>query len=1100
MTVCGIGHPAPIAMLCLVAGATPALGAGDGGNAQKAAASVFRDNPRQSDPALELQRLRNEGVALYESGIALDQALATFEAAFALSGQAADAFNVALVHFRQNDSRTARRWLRRALAQDSDFPNAHYLLGVLARSDGDFPAARQSWERALKLAPGDSHLHYQLALLARSDRDASGFLQHLVDALALDPDNTAALYQMYRHYQTSGNRELARDTMARFNTLKQQEKFSRREKSKDPSKLARPVLAATTDARGFQVITVAPRFTVSTVDPGCRAVAADGYVTLAGDTPKEGLALACNDGRLRGMAYGTQPSFVDLGQAPTDTQFIRLEWLDDAGPRVLALTDTGLSMASAPVGGGGDYAQVLTAAAAPLVLVDLEADGDVDIAAGGGQAPLTNTGQAEFVQEDVHRHGPLTEALAGATATAVADLDRDGLSDLLILKDNSLTVAQGAPTGFTAALTLPTGAGAVGLVVGDFSNDGGLDVALLRPGSVGWLWNLDPRHPATPTPLDLDLDLDPPRWMTATDYNNDGLLDLLVVADDGQAVLLRNQGRRRFTEQALGDWPPPAAGARLISGDFDQDGREDLAYVTAAGGLALARNATKGVGNTIAVFAHGVRAAPSGLLTQIEVRRGGAYAYAQSAGGVRRLGIGAADYVEILRLEWTNGFVENKLKIDATDTVYTFTESERISGSCPSLFVWNGERFDYFTDAFISGPMGVPLDRGVYFPVNDRELIAIPGEQARLRHGRLDIRFTEELHETVFLDRVRLRVVDHPQGSEVLPHSRLVPAPPPATAFYASGQPIAAARATGSHGGELTAALAEVDGIHADFLTRAPHVGFAEPHWIELTLPPGVDPAAVDALLATGWFYYFESTSMIAQAQSHGPHLPWPWIDQYVDGAWREVAPLGIPSGKGKTAVAPLKGQLRSRRLRIRSGVAVYWDRIAFSLEQSALSVRTEAPLTEATLRFRGFSELVARDPERFDYHAVGYSALWSPMAGRYTAYGPVESLLAAADGRYAVFGSGDEIAFSFQVDAPPPSDTHQRTYLLELVGYVKDGDRYTAHPRRVEPLPYLGLNQYPPPRDQRLDRAQTHSPHRSRAPLDFTLTAIGSDPPEAAP
>ncbi|WP_089725021.1 hypothetical protein [Candidatus Thiosymbion oneisti] len=232
---------------------------------------------------------------------------------------------------------------------------------------------------------------------------------------------------------------------------------------------------------------------------------------------------------------------------------------------------------------------------------------------------------------------------------------------------------------------------------------------------------------------------------------------------------------------------------------------------------------------------------------------------------------------------------------------------------------------------------------------------------------------------------------------------------------------------------------------------------------------------------------------MIAQAQGNGPDLPWPRIQQFIDGVWQNVAPLGVPSGKGKTVVAPIKGRLASRRLRIGSGISVYWDRIAFSLTNAPPLVVGEAPLAESTLRFRGFSRLIARDPERFDYHGVRYSSLWSPMRGRFTAYGPTEGLVASADGRYAVFGSGDEISFSFVVERPVPPPPRTRSFLLELVGYVKDGDRYTGHAGQVEPIPYLGLDQYPPPQDDRLQAAQTHSPYRTRAPLDFTLATIGT-------
>lgn len=1060
---------------------------------------MFQQNPQQADPAQELQRLRNEGVAKYESGIALDDAMKAFERAYEQSHQAADAFNIALIYFKKNDVPNTKQWLGQALQADPNFPNAHYLSGVLARTEGDNAAAKKSWDRAKELAPDDGYLHYQLALLAQLEHNDQAFLQSLVNALGLEPDNAAALYQMYRYYQTSGNKELAEQTLAKFNTLKKQEKFSRREKQKDPGKLAQPVLGGVKGGKGFEFIAAQPAYTVTEAKPGCKAVAADGYTRLdAAGAAVEAMVLACGDGRLLRLD-SAKTEFSPLGKLPADTRDIRAEWFDEKGPRVLAATKAGLSLAQGLIGEPGDYSKLPAGAAAPVALSDMDADGDIDIAVGGGKTPLTNAGKLQFVQEDaLYKTGPLPGLLNGAKAVAVADVQRDELSDLLILRNDALVIATGSPAGYREALRLPAGSGATAVLTGDFSNDGKLDLALLMPDAIRFVWNLDLRAEAkAAVTQDVKLGFGAAKLAKATDYNNDGLLDVLVIAADGQATILRNQGSRNFTEQGLGKWPKPAANARLIAGDFDKDSREDLAYVTQDGGLALIRNGTEGAGHAIALFPHGVRAAPSGLMTQIETRRGSDYAYLQSTGGIQRLGIGKSDYVEILRLEWTNGFIENKLKIDANPVPYVFKESERISGSCPSLFVWNGEKFDYLTDTFISGPMGVPFDRGVYFPVRDRELLVIPADRVKLRDGRLDIRFTEELHETVFIDRAKLLVVDHPAGTEVYPHSRLAPpevskGPPSQEAFYTTGDLVLPAKATGSDGSDLTEILSKVDKVHADYFPRTSNPGFAEPHSIDLDLPASVEPSSVDALLATGWFFYFESTSMIAQAQSNGPKLGWPTLQQFVDGAWQDVGVVGIPTGKGKTAVMPLNGLLKSRQLRIKSGISLYWDRIAFSLKSGvSTAALTDTKLAEATLRFHGFSALTARNPELFDYHAVRYSALWSPMQGKFTDYGPVDSLLGEADGRYAVFGSGDEIALSFQVGQPEPAPGQVRSYLLEFVGYVKDGDRYTAHAGQVEPMPYLGLNQYPPPDDERLQQAQAQSPNRSRAPLNFTFSTI---------
>ncbi|KOR31476.1 hypothetical protein TI04_00545 [Achromatium sp. WMS2] len=1071
--------------------------AAGGDSSRASAASMFQTNPTQTDLVQELQRLRNEGIAKYESGLALDNALTAFKRAFELSGQAPDAFNVATVYFKKNDVANTKHWLQVALSKDANFPNALYLLGVLARSSGDFATAKRNWERVHQLAPGDAHLNYQLALLARSERNEAGFLQYLINALALDPNNAAALYQMYRYYQLSGNRELAKETLAKFNAIKKQERFSRRERLKDPSRLSQPILFPATNTSGFTVIPVVPQFTLDTVVPSCKPVAAASYVDITKTPLTESIAVACTDGQLLNTEFGAISKLLPIGKVPANTSNIKVEWFDPTGPKVLAITSDKLLLANDVISKPSEYTTIFASAAAPVTLADLDTDGDIDIALGTNQPPLTNASKQKFLQETAfYQTSQLPKALSQAIAVAVADVQRDGVSDLIILNTQQLDVFVGSTIGFTPALQITEAASATNLAVADLSNDGQLDVALVMPNKINILWNLNvTAKDSKPQVQEIVIPFSTVSQLQVTDYNNDGLLDIIILATDGQAVLLRNQGGREFNQQDLGTWPAPAKNTKLMTGDFDNNGQEDLAYLTQQGSLAIAKNHTEGAGHSLAIFTHGVKAAPSGLLTQIEVRRGSNYAYAQAQGQIQHLGIGKDNYVEILRLEWTNGFIESKLKVDAAVTTYKFDESERISGSCPSLFVWNGNKFEYLTDTFISGPMGVPMDRGMYFPVQDRELILIPGNRVKLRNGSLDIRFTEELHESVILDRARLMVVDHPVGTAVYPHSRLAPAPKPLEPFYLTGDLITATKAVGSNGADVTASLASVDKVYADFFKRSPHSGFAEPHWIQLELPYSVDPKAVDALLATGWFYYFESTSMIAEAQRSGPNLPWPWLEQLVDGTWQDVAPIGVPTGKGKTAVVPLKGMLKSRTLRIRSGISTYWDQIAFSMQSLPIPEPIIAELTEATMRFHGVSTLIAHNPERFDYHDVHYSTLWNPMGGHYTSYGPIELLLSQADGKYAVFGSGDEIAFSFQIPALQPPAHFTRSYLLELVGYVKDGDRYTAHPGRIEPMPYLGLTNYPAPADARLDNAQTASPFRNRPPLNLTLGTISPTP-----
>jgi hypothetical protein len=74
-----------------------------------------------------------------------------------------------------------------------------------------------------------------------------------------------------------------------------------------------------------------------------------------------------------------------------------------------------------------------------------------------------------------------------------------------------------------------------------------------------------------------------------------------------------------------------------------------------------------------------------------------------------------------------------------------------------------------------------------------------------------------------------------------------------------------------------------------------------------------------------------------------------------------------------------------------------------------------------------------------------------------------VDSLLAAADDRMTVMGSGDEIALEFEATALPtlrPGWT--RDYLLYVDGWAKDRDANTAEGQDVRPLPFHSMSGYP--------------------------------------
>jgi len=87
---------------------------------------------------------------------------------------------------------------------------------------------------------------------------------------------------------------------------------------------------------------------------------------------------------------------------------------------------------------------------------------------------------------------------------------------------------------------------------------------------------------------------------------------------------------------------------------------------------------------------------------------------------------------------------------------------------------------------------------------------------------------------------------------------------------------------------------------------------------------------------------------------------------------------------------------------------------------------------------------------------------------GSYTRLGDVTPLLTGIDNRFAIFGSGEEIAAEFDAAALPPLPPHwKRDYVFYANGYVKDMDFYDASPFTVSQLPFHEMSTYPYPQNE---------------------------------
>jgi cysteine-rich repeat protein len=260
---------------------------------------------------------------------------------------------------------------------------------------------------------------------------------------------------------------------------------------------------------------------------------------------------------------------------------------------------------------------------------DFDGDGEIDlVAATGGTVALLHGSGRTFTALGP----PIATGGTGASALAVAGLNRDSAHDLVVANATSSTagVLLGGPGGFAGARTLGFGTAPASTIAADWNADGRTDLAVVDPGTstvgvflqtasgalapsatIALLANSGATFGAA-ADFDADGKLDlaivnvnfssvsvalgagdgtfgapinsgvarSPRRLAVADFNGDGRPDLAIPAAIGNAVtLLVNAGGGRFGR--LPDLAVTGAPSAVVVGDWNRDGRSDLAVATA---------------------------------------------------------------------------------------------------------------------------------------------------------------------------------------------------------------------------------------------------------------------------------------------------------------------------------------------------------------------------------------------------------------------------------------------------------------------------------------------------------------------------------------
>lgn len=741
------------------------------------------------------------------------------------------------------------------------------------------------------------------------------------------------------------------------------------------------------------------------------------------------------------------------------------------------------------------------------VMADVDHDGDLDLvlSTDKGISIWANQGKLRFAE--ITGRSSLSKGELPATSIVAVDWDRDLDVDLIVTSNGN------APAGWLE--NLRHGAFRWRSFEGDLAQltrSASLNVAELD-GNVSWdligvgdqgvrVIRTVTAVPGAVSALDsLAAATEGGVFSLTGDFDNDSHADLISWNDSG-VHLYQGAPPNRFSavENALDGLPASVVVLRSL--DLDEDGRLDL-VVAGPEDVAILRNVSEDRNHWLSVRAVGKDEDKQGDVNHLgigsllEVRAGSRYQAQVISGPVTHFGLGAIDAPEVLRAVWTNGVPQPVAK-PKTDAVLCREHDPK--GSCPYIYTWNGEAYEFCTDGCWGAPLGLQHAEGIYAKPRAWEYLTIPGDKLKPRNGRYSLQFTEELWEATYLDHMTLIAIDHPADTEIYSNEKVGPAEISEFKIHTVREKRFPVAARDKHGVDVLPRLLREDRRFMKGFDSESRRGLVEEHYLELDLGK-LEPPKQLTLFLTGWMYP-TSTSLNLGVSSgkDGPEIRPPalWIPD-ADGTWREVRSfMGFPGGKTKTIAVDLSGVLpmNDSRLRIVTNMEFYWDAAFFTVDEEPVPLKSvELPVAHADLHYRGFSQIVRMPdfgPDHYDYAHVHNDPKWPPMGGSFTRFGNVTELLSSQDDLQVVIGAGDEITIEFDVPSDEPPTGWKRDFLLHNVGWDKDADLNVVYGQAVEPLPFHGMTGYPDGIENGFPQSARHETYlrtwqtRTQAPARF--------------
>ncbi|MEO7272284.1 MAG: CRTAC1 family protein [Vicinamibacterales bacterium] len=1056
--------------------------------------------------------------------------------------------DLGLLLVRQQELDQGAAHLARAAALAPDSAEIQRLQAIAEGRRGRLTDAIAHWRRALELAPEDAEAAYALALETErqggpaDDAEAQRILAQLLGRR----DNLAARLEFLRIAAKRGDQPaLAAGLSSLAAAAQTWSPEAQAQLTSIRAAAAIPRSAATPIAFLKNVLLRESSYRAALAEVSTAGLAVGRpvvrFLKLKNPAPQAALAD-------EGMTFATESANAQPGAT-----WISATSLDGTGnPLVLTAGPAGVRLPGAP----RDVAcrTPVLGGPAEVAVADLNYDFRVDLALAGptGVCLLRQDGAGGFTDVTAASTLPATVLRTPAVGVWPADLDTDGDLDLVVAsRDGAPVVLRNNGDGTFSSRDLFRSVNrARGFIWADLDGEGVPDAAFVdQAGEVRVFVNQRGGQFRAEPPLPGAV---PAVAIAAAEVSGDAIFDLLVLARDGtiRRVSRATDGTWRATELARTEAIAGSASgvARLLTADLDNNGATDLIVAGPASSRVLLGAPAGSYAPLAAAVPLSVRAiadldgdgrldllglGDNGLPTRATSRGTKAYHWqvlrprAATATGDQRInsfgfggevelrsglhaqkqvitaplvhfGLGEAAGADVVRITWPNGALQAEFGLEADQAV---AATQRLKGSCPWLFGWNGQAMSFVTDLLWRSPLGLRINAQATADVlMTEDWVKVRGDQLAPRDGAYDLRVTAELWETHFFDLVSLLVVDHPADTEIFLDERFaVPPPAPTIVVTTAVQPFASV--TDDRGHDASALASVRDDRYLDFAGRGPYQGITRPHFVELTLPDTAPRTGPLWLVAQGWIHPTDSSINVAisqGAQAAPESLALHVAD--ANGRFRVVRTgLGFPAGKDKTILLDLSGLFGPsgpRRIRLATNLEIFWDRLGWAVGRPDVAVTPRRlELAAADLVYRGYSitdQARPSVPERARYTTEGTGARWRDLEGYYTRFGDVRPLLGRVDDRYVIMNAGDELRLRFP-EAPAPSAGLIRDFVVVSDGWEKDGDYNTTFSRTVLPLPTHASGRYNTPPGQLED-----DPVYRKYPDDFAVyhtRYVTSDP-----